>query len=76
MRADRGAEAQTTIELGPGDDLPGRIRQAQAGTTFRLRDGTYPVAGTLQIVADRITLTSKSGNREAVILDGNLWLTP
>jgi hypothetical protein len=67
-----GAEAQTTIELGPGGDLPGRIRQAQAGTTIRLRDGTYPVAGTLQIVADRITLTSKSGNREAVILDGNL----
>ncbi|HNY32516.1 MAG TPA: right-handed parallel beta-helix repeat-containing protein [Fibrobacteria bacterium] len=65
------ARAQATIELGPGDDLPSKIRQAQAGTTFRLRDGTYAVTGTLQIVADGITLTSKSGSREAVILDGN-----
>jgi hypothetical protein len=47
------------------------VYDAAAGTTFLLADGTYPLGGKiLQVRADNITLRSKSGNREAVILDG------
>lgn len=60
-----------TVEVGPSDDLTSRVRDAGAGDTLLLADGTYSLANTiLQLRTDGVTLRGKSGNREAVILDG------
>ena len=59
------------VEITDPGSLVATVYDAAAGTTFLLADGTYPLGGKiLQVRADNITLRSKSGNREAVILDG------
>lgn len=55
--------------------LPGLVREAAAGTTFVLADGTYRIPGDeaarrIQIRASGVTLRSASGNASAVIIDG------
>lgn len=65
-----------TVEVGPTGDLAGAIRNAASGTTILLLPGTYKVASTLQFVRDDVTLRSKSGKRDEVILDGNTGATP
>ncbi len=60
----------TIIETS--DDLAAAMRDAPAGQTLLLEDGTYsvPAAG-LWFGADGVTLRGRSGDREGVILDGN-----
>jgi hypothetical protein len=68
----------TVVEVTPerADELPGIVRDAEPGTTISLADGTYRMTGAdegsrrLQIVADGVTLRSASGDRDAVVLDG------
>ena len=50
--------------------LPGIINKAEPGTTILLGDGTYLVQNVLRFTKDHVTLRSKSGNREAVNIDG------
>jgi hypothetical protein len=58
------------------DELPGIVRDAAAGATIALADGTYRMsagdeaARRIQITKPGITLRSVSANAEAVILDG------
>ncbi|HEY3498752.1 MAG TPA: hypothetical protein VGK73_28870 [Polyangiaceae bacterium] len=58
------------------DQLPSIVRAAPEGSTILLADGTYRMAGSdessrrIQIVARGVTLRSRSGNRDAVIIDG------
>jgi len=64
------------VSVDQADDLPGIVRDAPAGSTILLGDGTYRMSGAgeaerrLQIVADGVTLRSASGDREAVTIDG------
>jgi hypothetical protein len=47
------------------------VDQAAPGTTILLSKGTYPISRTLVFREPDVTLRSKSGNRDDVILDGN-----
>lgn len=52
--------------------LQGMVAAAAPGTTFLFADGTYNLNGVyLLVTADGVSLRGASGNREAVILDGN-----
>jgi hypothetical protein len=58
------------------DELPAIVREAPEGSTIVLADGTFRMTGAgessrrIQIVNPGVTLRSRSGNREAVIIDG------
>ena len=60
------------IELSPAQaaSLPAVARGARPGATIRLTDGTYALSQTLVFNQPGVTIRSKSGNRNAVILDG------
>ncbi|WP_437534947.1 right-handed parallel beta-helix repeat-containing protein [Sorangium sp. So ce726] len=61
------------IEVGPSqaDELQGIAQSAETGDSIVLLDGTYDLNGSyLRFAAPGVTLRSKSGNREKVILDG------
>lgn len=64
------------VEAKPGDDLASITQQAASGTTILLAPGTYKVQAGIQFLKDDITMRSKSGNRNDVILDGNGGGTP
>jgi hypothetical protein len=57
-------------------DLPALVRDAPEGATILLGDGTYRMpdggesARRIQIVTPGVTLRSRSGDRDAVIIDG------
>ena len=81
VRADSGTPGQTgcaplpitghAVEVAASADLVAAVRSAAPGDTLLLANGTYALGGKIrQIVADGVTLRSKSGDREAVILDG------
>jgi len=72
-----GPSEGNVIDVDPSmsASLPEMVRNAVAGTTFRLADGTYTMTGDeaarrLQIRALGITLRSASGDAAAVIIDG------
>lgn len=75
---DLPAATGAILELTPddADALPQVARDAPAGTTLLLADGTYTMTGTdegsrrIQIVNEGVSLRSKSGSREAVVIDG------
>lgn len=67
----------TIVNVDPSmaSALPAMVRDAAAGTTFVLADGTYRMAGDeaarrIQIRAANITLRSASGDAGRVIIDG------
>jgi hypothetical protein len=71
-------------ELDPTSNFRDEISSAQPGQTFLLLDGIYNVTTTIGVQAAGVTIRSKSGNRNAVILDANfnqnsateiLWIT-
>lgn len=72
------AATGTIVRVVPSqaDELVGLVRDAAAGTTFLLADGTYRMTGgdeasrRLQIRATGITIRSESGNAGAVVIDG------
>jgi len=64
----------TIIDVGPDQvgDLPSIVASAGPGDTIRLDDGTYDLDGAfLFFQTPGVTLRSKNGDRERVILDGN-----
>jgi hypothetical protein len=66
--------AGPVIDVTPAQtgSLPSIVAGAGSGTTIRLADGTYPLNGaTVVFTTPGVTLRSLSGNRDAVILDGN-----
>jgi hypothetical protein len=66
--------AGDVIDVTPGQasQLPGIVFNAASGDTIRLADGVYALNGSLlHFVTPGVTLRSASGNRDAVILDGN-----
>lgn len=66
------------IEVTPAQagELPGILLAAQAGDTILLQDGDYLLGGaTLQVAAPGVTVRSQSGDRAAVVLDGE-WASP
>jgi hypothetical protein len=65
------AASQQVVEVSNVADLVSTAAGAQPGTTIELLDGTYPLGGQIvQLYADHVTLRSKSGDRDKVILDG------
>ena len=70
--------AGATIEVTPAqaDDLRAIVAGAAAGTTILLHDGVYAMdagdaVSRLVFATPGVTLRSLSGNRDAVVLDGN-----
>jgi len=63
--------SDTVVTVTPyqASQLPSIVYNAQPGTTILLEDGTYSNPQ-LNFNRPRVTLRSKSGNRENVILDG------
>ena len=65
-----------TIEVDNTSELVDAVNTANPGDTILLADGTYNLNGAyLWIDTPDLTIRSKSGNREAVILDGNYVTT-
>lgn len=65
------APSGSVVEVSPGGSIGSAISSAAAGTTILLTDGTYDVSQSpIWIDKPGITLRSKSGNRDAVVLDG------
>jgi hypothetical protein len=64
------------LEVSTVTELVSAVNNAAAGTTILLADGTYALNGDyLRLDAPGVTLRSASGNREAVVLDGNYLTT-
>jgi hypothetical protein len=66
--------AGNVIDVTPAQaqQLAGIVAGAESGATIRLADGVYALDGDLlHFATPNVTLRSASGNREAVVLDGN-----
>ena len=61
-----------TIRVGPGeaDRLPAIVSRAPARSTILLANGTYRVPSTLNVSKGGVTLRSRSGRAETVVIDG------
>ncbi len=61
-----------TVVVQPGESIAAAVSGAAAGTTVLIANGTYDVsANPIWFNAPNVTLRSMSGDRGAVILDGN-----
>jgi hypothetical protein len=62
-----------TVEVSTVAQLLSAVSSAANGTTILMNDGTYYLPGLLRFnnFKTNITLRSKSGNRDAVIIDGS-----
>ncbi len=66
----------TVVNVSTVAALVAAVNSAPAGLTILLADGNYSLDGeTLRIDVPNVTLRSASGNREAVVLDGNYLTT-
>ncbi len=66
----------TMVNVSTVSQLENAVNSAASGTTILIADGTYNLNGVyLRIDVPNVTLRSASGNREAVILDGNYQTT-
>ncbi|MBN2002700.1 MAG: hypothetical protein JXA21_05030 [Anaerolineae bacterium] len=60
------------VEVDSVSELVDAVNQAASGDVILIADGVYELNGAyLRIDVDNVTLRSASGNREAVVLDGN-----
>lgn len=66
------AASRVVVDVTPAQvsSLQSILDAARSGTTVRLADGVYPLSQTLVIRQPGVTLRSKSGNRDAVVIDG------
>jgi hypothetical protein len=65
-----------TVEVSSVSALQNALNNAAPGSTILVDDGTYALNGVyLRITSPGVTLRSKSGNREAVVLDGGYVTT-
>lgn len=65
--------SKPTLSISTVDELQSAIDNAEPGDTIFLQDGTYKISSTswaLQITTNNLTIRSKSGNRDAVIIEG------
>jgi hypothetical protein len=70
--------AGSIIQVDPSQtgELTSIVANASPGDTILFTDGTYPLNGVyLWVSTPGLTIRSASGNREAVILDGNYQTT-
>ncbi len=68
--------ANTIVNVSTVPELVDAVNQASPGTTILLADGVYKMDGAyLYINIPYVTLRSASGNRDAVVLDGNTITT-
>ncbi len=66
----------TIVHVSTVSELQNAVNTAVANTTILIADGTYQLNGVyLRIDEPSVSLRSASGNREAVILDGNYQTT-
>jgi hypothetical protein len=66
----------TIVNVSTVSQLENAVNSATSGTTILIANGTYNLDGVyLRIDVPNVTLRSASGNREAVILDGNYQTT-
>ena len=67
------SEDPNSIVVGNTSELNSAIESANSGgeKTILLQNGTYTIDSMLWISADGVTIRSESGNREAVIIQGN-----
>jgi len=68
------ASAQTTVKVSTAAQLQNAVATANSSggnQTIALADGTYTVTATLNITVPNVTLTSQSGIRENVIIQGD-----
>lgn len=64
------------VNVSTVNQLVNAVNTAAPGVTIRIADGTYNLNGAyLRVDTPGVTLRSASGNREAVILDGNYQTT-
>jgi hypothetical protein len=57
-------------------ELVGAVNSATSGTTILVADGVYPLDGSyLRLDSQGVVLRGASGNRDAVVLDGNYLTT-
>ncbi|HSD84725.1 MAG TPA: right-handed parallel beta-helix repeat-containing protein [Anaerolineae bacterium] len=64
------------VSVATVEDLVDAVNSATSGRTILIANGTYNLDGEyLRIDVPNVTLRSASGNREAVILDGNYATT-
>src|SRR5512146_1199334 len=64
------------VNVSDVSGLEHAVNSATSGTTILIANGTYNLDGVyLRIDVPNVTLRSASGNREAVILDGNYVTT-
>jgi hypothetical protein len=61
----------TVVSVGELTAAVGRANSQGGGETILIADGTYTLTAPLQILAPNITVRSQSGNRGAVILQGD-----
>jgi hypothetical protein len=70
------APTGNVITVSNVSQLQSAVNSAISGTTILVTDGTYNLNGVyLQFATPNVTLRSASGNREAVILNGNYITT-
>jgi hypothetical protein len=70
------APTGNVITVSNVSQLESAVNSASSGTTILVVDGTYNLNGVyLRFDTSNVTLRSASGNREAVILDGNYSTT-
>jgi hypothetical protein len=68
--------AGSVIRVATVSELENAVNAATAGDTILMADGVYNLDGVyLRVDAPDVTLRSASGNREAVVLDGNYLTT-
>ncbi|HTP08120.1 MAG TPA: hypothetical protein VMP08_07715, partial [Anaerolineae bacterium] len=68
--------SDTIVTVSTVSQLVNAVNTATSGTTIRIADGTYNLNGEyLRLAVPNVTLRSASGNREAVVLDGNYQTT-
>ena len=66
----------TIVNVSTVSELVDAVNQAEPATTILIEDGTYYLNGAyLRIEAPGLVLRSASGNREAVVLDGDYITT-
>lgn len=68
--------SDTVVDVSTVSELQAAVDSAAPHTTIRLADGTYPLDGVyLRLDVPNVTLRSASGDRDAVVLDGNYLTT-
>jgi len=62
----------TVVDVSSKADLIYQANNASSETTIRIADGTYTFADGdyIRITASNVTIRSASGNRDAVVIDG------